>query len=446
MTNDTATSSRSNRPADTDLGTGSVIHGNGLDRDFRRRSVRQMGHEPTSTIADASQRPRLNRSRWAAIGAAVAVSLGAGGFGLASATVSTGEQPVYIAISPCRLADTRPQFLVGNRATPINGPETVTYVGTGAQGNCNVPAGVSALVLNVTALDATLPTFLQFAPGNSVPVSPASSLNPVPGEPPTPNAVTIPIDDEGEFSMYNLRGTVNVIIDIVGYYDDHEHTGADIVDGTLTGADVEDETLTGADVESITGADIDNSSLGSDDISDEARVVSVVDERNCVGLLCFFSQSFGAGIDILGGTLFAPRNGFVTVDATIETAMIGDGGASGNSFTCKLVNSTTGDESANYQTTSMVPGATAVKEVVSLTHTFSVGSGANAVHVRCATVNGNAGWYHGQLTATYVSTTGGLILFPIIAEPASAEAGVEVTEAVTESSEPVTAATVPADG
>lgn len=387
----------------------------------------------------------MNRSRWAAIGAAVAVSLGAGGFGLASATVSTGEQPVYIAISPCRLADTRPAFQVGNRNTPI-GAETVTYVGTGAQGNCSVPAGVSALVLNVTALDATQPTFLQFAPGNSVPPSPASSLNPVPGEPPTPNAVTIPIDDEGEFSMFNLQGTVNVIIDIVGYYDDHEHTGADIVDGSLTGADVEDE--------SITGADIDNSSVTRADIADEARVISVVDQRDCVGLGCIFPGAFGGGVDILGGFLISPSTGFVTVDATIETAMFGDGGASGNSFTCKLVNSTTGDESANYQTSSAVPGATIVKEVVSLTHTFSVSSGSNAFHVRCATVNGNAGWYHGQLTATYVSTTGGLVLlppivtFPIItlAEPEATEAEAVVTEAVTDNSETVTATTIPEEG
>jgi len=182
-----------------------------------------MEYQSSSTTADAAQRPRLNRSRWAAIGAAVAVSLGAGGFGLASATVSTGEKPVYIAISPCRLTDTRPVFLVGPRATPYGPNETVTWTGTGAQGNCNVPAGVSSLVLNVTAIDATLPTFLQFAPGTTVTPGGASSLNPVPGEPPTPNAVTIPIDDDGKFSVYNLQGTVDVIIDVVGYYDDHNH-------------------------------------------------------------------------------------------------------------------------------------------------------------------------------------------------------------------------------
>jgi hypothetical protein len=274
MTNDTATPSHSNRSTDTDLATGSVIQQKALDKVFGRRNVRKMGYEPTSTTADASQRPRLNRSRWAAIGAAVAVSLGAGGFGLANATISEGEMPVYIAIDPCRLTDTRPQFLVGPRATPYGPNETVTWVGTGAQGNCNVPAGVSALALNVTALDATAPTYLQFAPGNTVTPGGASSLNPVPGEPPTPNAVTISIDDEGEFSIYNLAGTVHVIIDVVGYFDDHMHTGADIVDGSLTGADVEDGSIAGADITdgSVTGDDVLNNSLSHIETSNEAGI------------------------------------------------------------------------------------------------------------------------------------------------------------------------------
>lgn len=71
-------------------------------------------------------------------------------------------------------------------------------------------------MLNVTAVGATQPTFLTVWPDGPLPL--ASSLNPVPGQPPTPNAVTTDLDAAGEFKVYNLQGNVDVIIDINGYY------------------------------------------------------------------------------------------------------------------------------------------------------------------------------------------------------------------------------------
>lgn len=204
----------------------------------------------TTPIPGDQQRSRLTRARWAAIGAAVAVSVGAGGFGFAQATVDSGPMPVYIAIIPCRLVDTRPQFQVGERAAPLNQAETYTLVGTGSRGNCNIPAGVTSLATNVTALNATAPTFLRFAPGNSVPPGEGSSLNPVPGQPPTPNAVTTSIDAEGEFSVFNLAGTVDMIIDVVGYFDDHVHASENPnPPGIVAFADAADEAMT--DVEEV---------------------------------------------------------------------------------------------------------------------------------------------------------------------------------------------------
>ncbi len=67
----------------------------------------------------------ITRSRWAAVGAAVAVTLGAGGIGLVSAT-SPADAVAYVPITPCRVADTRPQadFNTGPRNTPITQNET----------------------------------------------------------------------------------------------------------------------------------------------------------------------------------------------------------------------------------------------------------------------------------------------------------------------------------
>jgi hypothetical protein len=169
------------------------------------------------------------RTKWAAIGAAIAVSVGAGGIGIARATVSSPNPlPVYVPISPCRLADTRPDSNVGTKNTPLGAAETWTLDGWGdVPGTCNLPNNTAALQLNVTALGATLPTFLAVFPaGGAVPTS--SNLNPVPGAPPTPNSVTATLANDGKFSVYNLQGNVDVLIDVVGYFEDHTHNSTDI--------------------------------------------------------------------------------------------------------------------------------------------------------------------------------------------------------------------------
>ena len=155
-----------------------------------------------------------SRSRWAAVGAAVAVTLGAGGIGITHATTSSGEKPVYVPIEPCRLADNRPAGIAADTA--------VTFDGWGTVGDCTLPAGTAGLALNVTAVGATQQTNLRFYPADAA--TPATAnLNPTPGAPPTPNAVNVSLDATGKFKVYNKFGTVAVIIDVMGYYDDHNH-------------------------------------------------------------------------------------------------------------------------------------------------------------------------------------------------------------------------------
>jgi hypothetical protein len=163
------------------------------------------------------------RSRWAAIGAAIAVALGGGGLGLAYATASSGERAIYLPINPCRLTDTRPApDTVGARTTPLGTGETYTLAGWGNVGNCTLPNGTAGLALNVTAVGATSPTYLTLWPSDGTrPLS--SNLNPWPGQPPTPNAVNVDLSPTGQFNIFNLAGNVDVIIDVVGIYDDHNH-------------------------------------------------------------------------------------------------------------------------------------------------------------------------------------------------------------------------------
>lgn len=163
------------------------------------------------------------RTRWAAIGAAVAVTLGAGGIGIVSAT-QPDDAVTFVPITPCRVMDTRTEFNVGPKSSPLGPGEVYTVNTTTADtGNCtDIPTTATGVSLNITALDATLPTFLTvWATGEPQPE--ASSLNPVPGQPPTPNAVTTGINTNGQFDIYNLQGNVQVIADINGYYTDHHH-------------------------------------------------------------------------------------------------------------------------------------------------------------------------------------------------------------------------------
>jgi hypothetical protein len=121
----------------------------------------------------------------------------------------------FRGISPCRLVDTRPTSQVGSETT-LGADDTRILMAHGSQGECTLPTDAVGLSLNVTAVGATDPTFLTFWPGGTRPK--ASSLNPAPGQPPTPNAVVTDLVPAGTFQLYNLAGSVDVIIDVNGYY------------------------------------------------------------------------------------------------------------------------------------------------------------------------------------------------------------------------------------
>lgn len=122
------------------------------------------------------------------------------------------EDATFVPITPCRLLDTR------EPAWNLWGPDvTQSLLAHGTNGACTIPPDAVGLSMNVTAVGPTEPTFLTIWPDDE-PMPLASSLNPVPGQPPTPNAVTTELGPNGRFRVYNLQGHVDVIIDINGYH------------------------------------------------------------------------------------------------------------------------------------------------------------------------------------------------------------------------------------
>lgn len=153
----------------------------------------------------------LVRSRWAAIGAAIAVTLGAGGLVAVNAAASS-DAAHFQALDPVRALDTR----VGTGGVPISPVGPASTLDVTMAGVNGVPANATAVVLNVTVVDGTAPSFLSVWPtGDPLPL--ISNLNWT-GPEATPNAVTAPIGTGGQVSFYNLAGTVNVIADVSGYF------------------------------------------------------------------------------------------------------------------------------------------------------------------------------------------------------------------------------------
>jgi hypothetical protein len=81
----------------------------------------------------------------------------------------------------------------------------------------SVPATATAVVMNVTATGGSANSFLQVYPsGGTRPTS--SNVNFGIGQT-IPNLVSTPIGADGRVSFFNAAGTVDVVADVVGYFD-----------------------------------------------------------------------------------------------------------------------------------------------------------------------------------------------------------------------------------
>lgn len=162
---------------------------------------------------------RLLRSRWAAIGAAVAVTLGAGGLVGVSAS-SAVSQSTFTPVSPVRVLDTRAEGKIGS-LDGSGGPRQLKITGTiptttGLQSV--VPVGASAVVMNVTAVEGETGNFGGFVTAYPCGTRPdTSNLNFLHGQT-IPNLVTVGISPNG-FVCFYVFGKAHLLADVVGYYE-----------------------------------------------------------------------------------------------------------------------------------------------------------------------------------------------------------------------------------
>ena len=114
----------------------------------------------------------------------------------------------YVAVAPKRVLDTRTG--VGAPKAKVGAGRTVTVTLPG------LPAGTTAVTLNVTATNPSATSYVSVYPGGTTRPS-ASNLNVVAGQT-IANLVTVAVGAGNKVTLYNNSGTINLIADLAGYY------------------------------------------------------------------------------------------------------------------------------------------------------------------------------------------------------------------------------------
>lgn len=142
-------------------------------------------------------------------------------------TSSTGGN--YVPLTPQRLADTRPNSGEPGAGDTLSSDGTLTITMPSS-----VPSGAAAVALNVTAVDATATGYLTVYPtGEATPLESVLNFEPGPAGCTTidcvvPNLVITQLSSGNQVTIYNgSTGTVNVVVDLEGYFDSAAATTGD---------------------------------------------------------------------------------------------------------------------------------------------------------------------------------------------------------------------------
>jgi hypothetical protein len=136
-------------------------------------------------------------------------------------TNSWGADGLYNPLVPLRILDTRTGN--GAPATKLGPNQALNLQVSGRGGTQGVPAnGVAAVVMNVTVTNPTAASYLTIYPaGASQPL--ASNLNFSAGQT-VPNRVMVKLGTNGQVTIFNSGGSVDVIADVNGYFTDPNST------------------------------------------------------------------------------------------------------------------------------------------------------------------------------------------------------------------------------
>jgi hypothetical protein len=118
----------------------------------------------------------------------------------------------FTSIAPQRLVDTR----IGLGA-PMQRLQTASSLDVQVTGHLGIPSNATAVVANITAVDASGPGYLQVLPTGRAEFGSSSTLNIDAAGQTNPNATFAPLGDGGKLTVYAIF-TTDVVIDIAGYF------------------------------------------------------------------------------------------------------------------------------------------------------------------------------------------------------------------------------------
>ena len=130
----------------------------------------------------------------------------------------------YHAIAPQRAYDSRQPNYTERGLMEPNSTRVISVAdGHSADGTVTIadaiPAGATAVLINLTAANMTSPNFLSVAAGDTDSTE-TSLLNWGPGDIQIANSITSPVDAERQIKVFcgNQTGSTDVIIDVFGFY------------------------------------------------------------------------------------------------------------------------------------------------------------------------------------------------------------------------------------
>jgi hypothetical protein len=313
----------------------------------------------------------VRRSRWAAIGAAVAVTLGGGGLFVATAASSPASS--VVTIDPVRILDTRSNVGLSGPFASLT-PRKLQVTGSA------VPAGATGVLLNVTVVSASADGFLSVRPGDATGAPSTSSLNFEAGDI-VPNAVQVGMPTSGANAgqidiAYNAFGqlgpTTDVLVDVVGYM---------VAGGAGTGPAGPTDPALLARIDALEAA---NTALNAEITALKANIatnttnIATLDAAQpfAVTNRDNFTSVDSTGSAVVSVTVTAQVAGQVTVNSTTQA----EESAVGDSVFCSITTSTASTDSNYLQRWESSGANTGSRSQLAGTRTFDIAEGATATY------------------------------------------------------------------
>jgi len=220
-----------------------------------------------------------------------------------------GQPGVYQSFQPCRMVDTRnPDGPSGGPKLAAGGTRNFSLVPSGGDCGDTLPAGVTALAMNMTITGTENGGFLTVWPGGGEQPN-ASVINWTSSGTTVANAIIVPVGADGSINIFSSDAT-HVLLDVSGYY--------------LSSLETDDQL--GIVANNATAAIVGQNNGGGAGVRGEATSGPGVYGQSASGPAGYFAGP----VEVAGNlNVIGEGNGIVFADGTTQTTAATGGGGGG---------------------------------------------------------------------------------------------------------------------